>query len=128
MDLEEKVVTFLRMKNAMLAEIGVYSLCKTKEMASNVAVRQDLILKRLQLIENWLLLLDSDETFIVEHHLIDGMSWPTLTSEYKKRWPDAPKAERTLVRKQAGAVGKIVAFTKGYFNILEYLLLDFPTR
>lgn len=65
---------------------------------------------RKQMIENWLSLLNDDERFVIERHLIDEVVWSQLEEEYAARTNTFPKVRRTLMRYQNRAFEKIHRF------------------
>lgn len=124
MDTADKIIAMICDKKKIMAEMNVFHLSDTDHPRNDDHRRYQYLQKRLQLIDTWMLLLDSDQKFIIEQHLVNGMCWPTLTNEYEKQWPDAPKVLRTLVRKQSDALEKIVDFTESHLDELGYLLED----
>ena len=63
-----------------------------------------------QMIENWLSLLNDDELFVIQRHLIDEVIWSQLEEEYASRTVSFPKVCRTLMRYQNKALEKILHF------------------
>lgn len=72
--------------------------------------------ERNLLIEEWMLLLSEDEAFVIQRHLIDGMTWPKLEAEYAAKWNNFAKCTRTLMRYQKQAL-KIIC---RYMNELDH--------
>lgn len=66
--------------------------------------------ERKMTIENWLSLLNDDERFIIQRHLIDEVIWSQLEEEYANRTDVFPKVRRTLIRYQNRALEKILRF------------------
>lgn len=124
MEIEKKLLALIGTKRTMIAEMNVHNLRDTEDADEEALERHLLLQKRLQLIDALLLLLNADQKFVVERHLIEEMAWPALTNEYALRWPDAPKVERTLVRKQAEAIAKMMEFTITHMDSIGYLLDD----
>ena len=70
---------------------------------------------RIELVDTWLTLLDTEERFLVELHLIDGLDWAKVIVEYEKLWQrENGRAERTLKRIQSKALEQIADFMNSY--------------
>ena len=64
---------------------------------------------RAQRISGWLDLLPSEERFIVQVHLIDGLDWARTIVEHARKWgTENGRSERTLKRIQAKAIQRIL--------------------
>jgi len=75
------------------------------------------------IIFSWFQLLDDNERFIVEKHLIAGLPWSMVQIEFENRWGIMQsRHERTLKRMQAKAIKKIV--NSDYSEILRNELFD----
>lgn len=61
-------------------------------------------------VESWLSLLSEDEAYVIQRHLIDGITWPRVWAEYSEKWKEFGKCERTLMRYQDHALKKIQRF------------------
>ena len=72
-------------------------------------------LERLSLLEQyesciqaWLSSLPEDEAYAVQRHLIDGIDWPRIATEYNAKWGNEnAKTDRTLMSYQKKALLKI---------------------
>lgn len=65
----------------------------------------------IELVDTWLTLLDTEERFVVESHLINGLDWAKVIVEYEKLWErENGRAERTLKRIQSKALTQIADF------------------
>lgn len=62
------------------------------------------------IVRSWLSLLSEDEAYVVQRHLIDGITWPRVWIEFCERWKEYGKCERTLMRYQNNAIQKIMYF------------------
>lgn len=70
--------------------------------------------------EMWLASLQEDERYVLQRHLIDGVDWPRIATEYNSKWGNEnAKAHRTLMMYQKKALQQIVT-TFGAFQA------DFP--
>ena len=64
--------------------------------------------RKLAVIEAWLRLLNEEERFVVQKHLVDQLPWPLLMVEYERQWgPSQARHNRTLKRFQSRALEKI---------------------
>jgi len=61
-------------------------------------------------VESWLLLLSEDEAYVIQRHLIDGITWPRVWAEYCAKWKEFGKCERTLIRYQEKGLKRIQRF------------------
>lgn len=77
---------------------------------------------RVEMIQNWLMLLNDDERFAVEHHLIKGLEWPRVVHAFGKRWDDLFfRSDRQMGSYQASAIAKIVSYCQKYQGIIHWL-------
>ena len=61
-------------------------------------------------VEGWLKILPTEERFLVQTHLIDGLDWAKTIVEHERMWGIMNgRSERTLKRIQAKAINRIVA-------------------
>ena len=76
---------------------------------------------RLALMQSWLLLLTEDESYVICRHLIDGIDWARIMTEYKERWGEEnTKTERTLKAYQKRGLKKIAVFTSENMELLNF--------
>lgn len=67
--------------------------------------------EQLSCIDSWLKLLNEDESYVIQRHLIDGVDIPRITVEYRERWGNEfAKTERTIKTYQRRALEKIKRF------------------
>lgn len=60
------------------------------------------------LVNGWLEVLPTEERFVVQIHLIDGLDWARTIVEHEKKWGvENGRSERTLKRIQAKAIQHI---------------------
>ena len=95
----------------------------------NTEMRQALTLLGMKItsIHSWFNLLNEDEKFVVQKHLIDELEWPRVAFEFTERWRgEFSRTERSLLHYQASALRKIGAFcqnnreiTMALFGALE---------
>ncbi len=68
------------------------------------------LVARKETVESWLQLLPTEERFLVQTHLIQGLDWAKTIVEHEKMWGIMNgRSERTLKRIQSKAVERIVA-------------------
>lgn len=128
MGLEDKIVNVFVSKRDMIAELETCRFCTQEGKDNDTLTRGELIQKRLRMIKVWFSFLNRDQKFVIEHHLVQGMSWQDVVAAYAAEWPKAAKAERTLIRKQAEALVKISEFIKTNHESIGFLLEDLPAQ
>lgn len=68
------------------------------------------LLTKKTTVEGWLKILPTEERFLVQTHLVNGLDWAKTIVEHEKMWGIMNgRSERTLKRIQAKAVERIVA-------------------
>ena len=66
--------------------------------------------KKYAIVLGWLEMLSTEQRFIIQTHLIDGLDWARTIVEHEKKWGiQNGRSERTLKRIQAKAIRQIVA-------------------
>ena len=112
MEVEQLIKREINRYTLYQAEIDVGE--NWKEAISTILVGDNkaVFLKlRLSIIKSWLGLLNEDERFVIEKHLIQELEWPRIAYEFSQRWGEQfIRSERALVSYQTSAIKKIVAF------------------
>ena len=93
----------------------------------NPEIRQALTLLELKItaVQSWFNLLNADERFVVQKHLIDELEWARVAFEFMDRWKmEISRTERTLGQYQASAIRKIIAFCEIHKDIVLALFGD----
>ncbi len=93
----------------------------------NTEIRDDLALLKMKItvIQSWFALLNADERFVVEKHLVEELEWPRVAFVFTEKWKrEFSRTERSLVKYQASALKKIVAFTAMHRDIVVPLFSD----
>ena len=86
----------------------------TEALVSRVAK----IDRQLSMMSIWLNLLNEDEAFVIQRHLIDGVDLPRVAVEYAEKWgDDHAKTDRTLKTYQRKALAKIHKFVVAQQNL-----------
>lgn len=99
------VTASIHLVEQQIAEYGIHSL-QDGEMKRYV-----MNLSAYRLVTTWLMLLDSNERFLVTNHLIEGLDWVKTMIEYENMWKqENGRAERTLKRIQSKALQRIADF------------------
>ena len=96
-------------------------------MRNNPEVREALVVvdMKVTMIQSWLNLLNSDERFVIEKHLIEELEWPRVSFSFTELWKgEFTRAERTLVAYQASGLNKIVSFCEDHQSIVMALFED----
>lgn len=86
-------------------------------MSSKALEHLTCIKEKNMLVESWMTLLSEDEEYVIRRHLIDGLTWPRIETEYAERWKEYAKTSRTLMRYQNNAIKKILDFMEEQFEI-----------
>lgn len=79
-------------------------------MSSHLTKRLSLVKEKNAMVEGWLSLLSEDEEYVIRRHLLDGVTWTRIESEYNERWKEFGKTSRTLMRYYKRALEKIQDF------------------
>jgi len=86
----------------------------TEALVSRVAK----IDRQLSMMSVWLNLLNEDEAFVIQRHLIDGIDFPRTVVEFAEKWGvEYAKTERTLQSYQRKALAKIHKFVVAQQNL-----------
>ena len=91
------------------------------QMRENKEVREALTLVDLKvaMIQNWFNLLNSDERFVIEKHLIEELEWPRVAFSFTEKWKgEFSRTERTLISYQASGLQKIVSFVMQHYTMV----------
>lgn len=77
---------------------------------------------KIAIVESWFELLNSDERFVIEQHILQNLEWPRVAFSFSERWKgEFTRAERTLVAYQASGLSKIVRFCEAHLNMVATL-------
>lgn len=124
--MENLVRTAIRHYNDFMAEAQLYETWVVQDNKPDL--KQKLIVLKMQIatINAWLQLLNHDERFVVQKHLIDEIEWPRVAFEYRERWKNEFfRTERSLQIYQANAIAKISAFADKHREITLHLFSIF---
>lgn len=97
------------------------------DMRENKEVREQLAVVEMKvaMIQSWFNLLNSDERFVIERHLIDELEWPRVAFSFTERWKgEFSRAERTLIGYQASGLAKITDFVDRHREMVMALFGD----
>lgn len=97
------------------------------DMRENKEVREALIIvdMKVAMIQSWLDLLNHDERFVIEQHLIQELEWPRVAFSFSERWKgEFTRTERTLVAYQASGLKKIILFVENHRDMVTSLFSD----
>lgn len=107
------------------SELQLLEKCldQTDDPASKASI--SLLSMKVGVIEAWLNLLNTDERFVVQKHLIEQIEWPRVAFEYRERWQkEFTRTERSLQVYQAEALSKIALFADKHKDITLRLFSD----
>lgn len=123
--MEEFVRMILSKYTSFVAEKEMYE--HWLAMRENKEAREALVVvdTKVAMIQSWFNLLNTDERFVLEKHLIEELEWPRVAFSFMKRWDNEfTRAERTLIGYQASGLEKIVDFVKRHQKIVMALFGD----
>ena len=117
---EQNIVSIFRNRRRYETIIAIMQDCsddlvdpEKMQKAAEYAVLK----RKLALNDHWLSYLPDDERMLVEKHLVEGLSWPRISSQMASQLgADIPCDERTLQRLQAKAIKRIYDFMKDSFH------------
>lgn len=93
----------------------------------NKDVREALVMTdmRVIMIQSWFSLLNADERFVIEKHLLDELEWPRVAFSFTEKWKGAfSRTERSLVGYQASGLKKIITFVETHREMVMALFGD----
>lgn len=111
--------------NNYQAEVEFYA--KLLEEKDDPEMRESMALlkQKIGIVDAWILLLSTDEKFVVRKHLIEEIDWPRVAFEYRERWKDEfIRTERSLQIYQARAIAKIADFAEKHSEIVLKVFVD----
>lgn len=123
--MEELVRTVLGKYTGFVAEAELYE--RWLSARENPEIRNALTLLEMKItaIQSWFNLLNADERFVIQKHLVEELEWPRVAFEFAERWKqEFSRTERSLVHYQAGAIRKIVEFSNSHKDIVFALFGD----
>lgn len=123
--MEEFVRKILSKYLSFTAEKQMYE--RWLSMRENPEVREALALvdMKVAMIQSWFTLLNTDERFVIEKHLVEELEWPRVSFSFTELWKgEFTRAERTLVAYQKSGLKKIVRFCEDHRCIVLALFAD----
>lgn len=111
--------------NDFVAEAQLYE--KWLLQAEDPVLKKSLTLLEIKIatVNAWLNLLNHDERFVIQKHLIEEIEWPRVAFEYRERWKNEfIRTERSLQIYQANAIAKIAAFADRHREIMLRLFSE----
>ena len=81
--------------------------------------------RKITLSQSWFNLLNADERFVIEKHLLDELEWPRVAFSFAKKWDgEFTRTERSLVTYQASGLKKIISFVEAHRDMVMALFGD----
>lgn len=120
--MEEFVREVLSRYTSFVSERQLYE--RWLDMRENSDVRDALVMTEMKItmIQSWFNLLNADERFVIEKHLLDELEWPRVAFSFTKKWDgEFTRTERSLAAYQANGLKKIISFVKGHGTLWRYL-------
>ena len=123
--MEQLIRTILSKYNRYLAEEKL--LNRWLSNRDNPEMRQELVLLDMKIasVQSWFNLLNEDERFVIQKHLLEELDWPRVAYAFSERWQmEFSRTERTLLYYQSSALKKIDNFCKCHKEIIFALFGD----
>lgn len=80
---------------------------------------------KVAMIQSWFNLLNTDERFVIEKHLLEELEWPRVAYTFTERWKgEFSRTERTLISYQASGIAKIARFVQNHRDMVMALFGD----
>ncbi len=117
--METLVRLVLSRYNTFLSEAQMFE--KWINYRGNDDMRDALAIVQLKIamVQGWFGLLNADEMFVVQKHLIDELEWPRVVYAFSEHWHgNFTRSERSLVKYQASALKKIVSFCEAHRDLI----------
>ncbi len=100
-----------RIKKEIIKKRDYLAEEKVLERTSCPCARLAFLKQKIAMLDGWMILLSTDEAYVVKLRLIDGIDWGRITDDYCKIWGAAyGKTEQTLRRYLKTALLHIEAF------------------
>lgn len=123
--MEERIRSILSNYLRYVAEKEMYE--RWLQMRENKEAREALVMvdMKVAMIQSWLNLLNADERFVIEKHLLEELEWPRVAFSFTEKWKgEFSRTERTLISYQASGLAKIVAFAECHRKMVLTLFPD----
>ena len=123
--MEEFVRKILSKYLSFVSEQEMYE--RWLSMRENKEAREALVVVQMKvaMIQSWFNLLNTDERFVVEKHLIEELEWPRVAFSFTDKWKgEFSRSERTLIGYQASGLAKIVEFVGYHRDMVMTLFGD----
>lgn len=106
---EATIRNLLQQKRKYMSE---YAYLRSKHAHGNLSSEQTQHMRNLGdwlgCINSLLLILNEDEIFVIQRHVLDEIDWNRIIAEYETRWGiENRKCQRTLIRYQKNALLKL---------------------
>lgn len=125
-NLEERVKKILSMRRKLEAQLLFYQIdadYKQKDYMQNQEVAK--LKCQIKGVNGMLLLVSEEERMILSLHLVKGMKWESVISEYEKRWPyDKGTDKRSYIYRQQTALKKISSYITQYAKKIDFSWMD----
>ena len=97
------------------------------DMRENKEAREALTVvnMKVSMIQGWLNLLNTDERFAIEKHMLEELEWPRVAFSFTEKWKgEFSRAERTLITYQASGMAKIVDVAERHHKMVTTIFAD----
>lgn len=125
-NLEERVKKILSMRRKLEAQLLFYQIDADYKQNDYMQNQEVAKLKcQIKGINGMLLLVSEEERMILSLHLVKGMKWESVISEYEKRWPyDKGTDKRSYIYRQQTALKKISSYITQYAKKIDFSWMD----
>ena len=117
--IREKYVRYILSKyTSYIAEKQVYENWMAMHNNQEQLEKLSAAASKVIFVQSLLTLLNDDEKFVIENHLIKGLEWPRVAFAFAEVWKgEFTRTERTLVAYQASGLAKLVNFCTIHQNL-----------
>ena len=123
--LVRKALSMTGVFNAEAAIIDYHHYIKNEEQLARARLAKE----RSAMINNWLSLLNYDERFVVQKHLVEGLEWSRVILYFEKHWDGLfTRSNRQLCIYQANALRKICEYCNTFPEITLELFGDLLSK
>ena len=102
----------------MEAQIALLQSTATTDRNRDYELQLDSLKKQVHQIDIWLAFLDERPRFVLEQHLIEGLSFPEIAEKYQqKHGASSARTSRTFMNDQKAALHKIARLQQSVLSM-----------
>lgn len=123
--MEELIRKVLSQYMSYVSEVELYERWLMSRESPEIRDALTLLQMKITTVQSWFNLLNTDERFVVQKHLIEELEWPRVAFAFTEKWKgEFNRTERTLLHYQATALKKIIDFSTAHIEITTALFGD----